>query len=138
MVDLLPHTETSACCAPPPLTERPLLSPIQAGGLAVVFKILANETRLRLLHALIRAQELRVSDLAAAVGMKPQAVSNQLQRLSDLGIVAARRAGNSLYYRVVDHCVQPLLSQGLCLMEEVQRTERSPFLRHSTSTQPEA
>ena len=50
--------------------------------------------------------------------MKPQAVSNQLQRLSDLGIVTARREGNSIFYRVVDRCVSGLLDQGWCLLEE--------------------
>ncbi len=108
------------CCSPKPsLKERPLLSPIQAGGLAAVFKVLANDTRLRLLHALVRADELCVTDLAASLGMKPQAVSNQLQRLSDLGIVESRRDGTSIYYRLVDLCVRSLLDQGLCLMEEV-------------------
>ena len=81
-----------ACAAPLPLQERALLSPIQAGGLAAVFKVLANDTRLRLLHALVRAHELCVTDLSATVGMKPQAVSNQLQRLSDLGILADRKS----------------------------------------------
>ena len=98
---------------------RPLLSPIQAGGLAAVFKVLANDTRLRLLHALVRADELCVTDLATSVGMKPQAVSNQLQRLSDLGILASRREGNNIHYRLVDLCVRSLFDQGLCLMEEV-------------------
>jgi ArsR family transcriptional regulator, lead/cadmium/zinc/bismuth-responsive transcriptional repressor len=107
------------CCAPKPaLKERPLLTPIQAGGLAVVFKVLANDTRLRLLHALVRADDVCVTDLAAAVGMKPQAVSNQLQRLSDLGILACRRDGKSIFYRLVDLCVMTLLDQALCLMEE--------------------
>jgi DNA-binding transcriptional ArsR family regulator len=100
------------------------MSPIQAGGLAAVFKVLANDTRLRLIHALVRADELCVTDLAAAVGMKPQAVSNQLQRLLDLGILAARRDGNNVHYRLIDNCVQSLLDQGICLMEEV--TERTP------------
>src|SRR4051812_32159829 len=107
------------CCSKPSLKERPLLTPIQAGGLAAVFKVLANDTRLRLLHALVRADELCVTDLAASVGMKAQAVSNQLQRLSDLGIVSSRRDGNSIHYRLVDICVRSLLDQGLCLMEEV-------------------
>jgi DNA-binding transcriptional ArsR family regulator len=102
----------------PSLKRRALLTPIQAGGLAAVFKVLANDTRLRLLHALIRADELCVTDLAAAVGMKPQAVSNQLQRLSDLGILSPRRDGNNIYYRVVDLCVSGLLEQGWCLMDE--------------------
>ncbi len=113
-----------ACCTKPPLKERPLLTPIQAGGLAAVFKVLANDTRLRLLHALVRADELCVTDLAASLGMKPQAVSNQLQRLSDLGILASRRDGNSIYYRLVDLCVRSLLDQGMCLVEEVSERSR--------------
>ena len=51
-------------CAIPSLKKRSLLSPIQAGGLAAVFKVLANDTRLRLLHALVRSEELCVTDLA--------------------------------------------------------------------------
>jgi DNA-binding transcriptional ArsR family regulator len=117
-------TTGTDCSTKPSLKERPLLTPIQAGGLAAVFKVLANDTRLRLLHALVRQEELCVTDLAASVGMKPQAVSNQLQRLSDLGILASRRDGNSIYYRLVDLCVRSLLDQGLCLMEEVSERSR--------------
>jgi DNA-binding transcriptional ArsR family regulator len=113
----MPTTRPKAA-GPPPLKDRALLTPIQAGGLAAVFKVLANDTRLRLLHALVRAGKLCVTDLAAAVGMKPQAVSNQLQRLSDLGILAARRDGNNIFYRLVDLCVSGLLEQGWCLMDE--------------------
>ncbi len=57
--------------------------------------------------------------------MRQQAVSNQLQRLSDLGIVASRRNGNSMYYRLVDLCVKSLLDQGLCLMEEANERMRA-------------
>ena len=83
-----------------------------------MFKVLANDTRIRLLHALVRADELCVTDLAASVGMKPQAVSNQLQRLSDLGVLASRRDGTSIRYRLVDRCVSGLLDQAWCLTEE--------------------
>ncbi len=100
------------------LKDRPLLTPVQAGGLAAVFKVLANDTRLRLLHALVQAEEMCVTDLAAAVAMKPQAVSNQLQRLSDLGILSSHRDGNNIFYRLVDPCVSGLLDQGWCLMDE--------------------
>ena len=102
-----------------PLQQRRLLTPIEAGGLAAVFKVLASDTRLRILHALIKAEEQCVTDLADTIGMKPQAVSNQIQRLADLGIVASRRDGNQIHYRVIDLCVRSLLNQGLCLMEEV-------------------
>lgn len=114
-----PKKHTPPACRPPTaLKDRSLLTPIRAGGLAAVFQVLANDTRLRLLHALVRAEEMSVTDLAAAVGMKPQAVSNQLQRLLDLGILATRRDGNSIHYRVVDGCVAGLLEQGWCLMDE--------------------
>ncbi len=118
---------STTCCDKPNLKDRPLLSPIEAGGLAAVFKVLANDTRLRLLHALVRSDELCVSELASSVGMKPQAVSNQLQRLSDLGILASRREGNNILYRVVDLCVRSLLDQALCLMEEVSDRNLNKF-----------
>lgn len=120
-----PVVTQSECCSRPSIKDRPLLSPIQAGGLAAVFKVLGNDTRLRLLHALIRAEELCVTDLAASVGMKPQAVSNQLQRLTDLGILTSRREGTSIHYRLVDLCVRSLLDQGICLMEEVNDRNQS-------------
>jgi ArsR family transcriptional regulator, lead/cadmium/zinc/bismuth-responsive transcriptional repressor len=108
----------SICRTRVALKDRPLLTPVQAGSLAAVFKVLANDTRLRLLHALVRCDEVCVSDLAMAVGMKPQAVSNQIQRLNDLGIITSRRDGNNVYYQLVDKCVRSLLDQGLCLVEE--------------------
>jgi DNA-binding transcriptional ArsR family regulator len=83
-----------------------------------LFKILSNETRIRLLHHLIRSREASVTDIARSLGMKPQAVSNQLQRLSDTGMVASRREGNSVFYSVKNGCVAPLLDLALCLMED--------------------
>jgi DNA-binding transcriptional ArsR family regulator len=104
----------------PSLAARELLTEAQAVELRGTFKVLASETRLRLLHALERSGELRVSELAAAVGMAPQAVSNQLQRMADRGIVAARREGSSIIYRVADPCVTALLELGLCLADDAQ------------------
>lgn len=106
------------CPAKPKLAERPVLSAAQAGDLAGLFKVLADSTRLRLLHALVRAGELCVNELAEAVGMKVQAISNQLQRLADRGVVSNRRNGTQIHYRIVDQCVAVLLDRGLCLMED--------------------
>ena len=89
-----------------------------------VFKVLANDTRLRLLHALAREGEVCVSGLAEALGMNAQAVSNQLQRLSAQGIVGFRREGIQVFYRIVDPCVTALLDHGLCLAEDA--TLRKP------------
>src|SRR3954452_20551700 len=109
----------AGACSPqrPALKDRPLLSFVQAVKVTSLFKVLANDTRIRLLHHLVRAGEATVTDLARALGMKPQAVSNQLVRLSDTGMLASRRDGNHVYYRVVNGCVPPLLDLALCRME---------------------
>lgn len=113
------------CCPPKPsLEKRPLLSVNQSARLAAIFKILANDTRLRILHALTITQELSVGDIAKQVAMKPQAVSNQLQRLADQGIVGSRREGQSIYYQIIDPCVEGLLDQGLCLAEDAAERAR--------------
>ena len=106
------------CSPKPDLKTRSLLTHEQANELQSLFKVLANNTRLRLLHALIRSGELCVIDLAEAVGMKPQAVSNQLQRLIDKNILKASRAGNKIFYRIIDTCMIDLIHLGLCLNEE--------------------
>ncbi len=123
----------------PPIHERPLLTPDQATEVVALFQVLANDSRLRLLHALVRAEELCVTDLAAAVEMTPQAISNQLRRLIDRRIVAARREGNHIYYRIIDPCVPGLLSLGLCLAEEtgkVPSTQAAAPPRGESSTAP--
>ena len=75
------------CLNQPKLSEQPLISPEEASELSALFKIFGNDNRLRLLHAMARAGEIRVVDLAAAMEMKVQAVSNQLQRLADQGFI---------------------------------------------------
>jgi DNA-binding transcriptional ArsR family regulator len=121
----MPHEQASllatATCSggfEVPIEQRPLLTEAQVRPLGAMFKILANPTRLRLLHTLIREPALCVSDIAQRISMKPQAVSNQLQRLADKGIVAARRNGTQVHYSIVDCCVTPLLTYGLCLAQD--------------------
>ena len=100
------------------LGRRPLLDDGAADSLTAVYKVLANPHRLRLLHAIERAGELPVGEIAAEVGMSMQAVSNQLQRLTDQGILVSRRDGNRSYYRIVDPCVTGLIELGICLVAE--------------------
>ncbi len=101
-----------------PLAQRPLLDAANAEELTSLYKVLANPHRLRLLHALARAGEMPVGVLAEEVGMSVQAVSNQLQRLADQRILAARRQGNQAFYRIIDPCVGGLLELGMCLVEQ--------------------
>ena len=107
-----------ACAPKAPLEECPLLSAEKASELARLFDVLASDTRLRLLHALVRMDDPCMGDLAEAVDMKPQAVSNQLRRLVDTGILDTQRHGSHVHYRIVDSCVAKLMYHGLCLNEE--------------------
>jgi ArsR family transcriptional regulator, lead/cadmium/zinc/bismuth-responsive transcriptional repressor len=122
----------------PPIHERPLLTADQATEIVVLFQVLGNDSRLRMLHALTHAGEVCVGDLATAVEMTPQAVSNQLRRLVDRRIVAARRDGNRILYRIIDPCVPGLLELGLCLAEETGRVcgdaEAKSLVRAESST----
>lgn len=117
--------KSSPTCDPKPaLAERRLISPGEADALERTFKVLANGTRLRLLHALVLRPGISVTELARAIDMKLQAVSNQLQRLTDKGILGSIRDGTSVRYRVIDPCVVGLLDQGLCLTEDTWARQR--------------
>ena len=108
------------CPVKPNLRERKLLSLEQSGRVSDLFAVLANDTRLRILHAIAKEGELCVSEIAGLVDMKPQAISNQLQRLSDKQILESRREGNQICYWIVDPCVTELLDLGLCLIEDAK------------------
>lgn len=116
------------CCPDFVFPDESPLSDADASELEDLFKILANDTRLKLLHNLAVSREMCVNDLAETLGMKPQAVSNQLQRLSDRGIVSTRRVGNNIYYRVVDACILDLLHKAVCLLRDVE-TSRDSVIR---------
>ncbi len=116
---LMDRKRKPKCCSPKPdIDKRELLTLDEASSLESMFKMLANGTRLRILHALVRENELCVGDIAENIGMKPQAVSNQLIRLSDRGIVDSHRNGLEIRYRIIDPCVVELLDRGWCLVDD--------------------
>lgn len=117
----MPSPLPPACPPKSDIPFRPLLDAQEAQSLERLFGVLASETRLRLLHALMIQEDPCMGDLAESVGMKPAAVSNQLRRLVDMGILATQRHGNHIHYRIVDNCIAKLLYHGLCLNEEAQK-----------------
>ncbi|MEK7467298.1 MAG: metalloregulator ArsR/SmtB family transcription factor [Planctomycetota bacterium] len=78
-----------------------------------IFSALADRTRLRLLCALMRSRESRVTDLAASLGCSISALSHQLSKLRDRRIVTARRDGRVVWYALSDAHVATVLKQGL-------------------------
>jgi len=70
-------------------------------AVARYFALLAEPTRLSILHAICTAEQ-SVSQIVAATGASQTNVSRHLALLHQAGAVARRRAGPSVYYRVAD------------------------------------
>jgi ArsR family transcriptional regulator, arsenate/arsenite/antimonite-responsive transcriptional repressor len=64
-----------------------------------VFKALSNETRLRILILLSR-RELCVCEIEEALGLSQSRISRHLTVLRNAGLVADRREGTWIYYRL--------------------------------------
>ncbi len=71
---------------------------------AKCFRQLGEPMRLRLLQVLDK-QELTVGELAALVESSTANVSRHMQALHECGLVARRRQGTSVHYRVEDPMV---------------------------------
>ena len=73
-------------------------------------KALANPARLELLDLLAQG-ERSVEELAAAAAMKVSNTSAQLRTLAGAGLVASRREGVRIYYRLADDEVADLVGR---------------------------
>jgi DNA-binding transcriptional ArsR family regulator len=71
---------------------------------AARFRALADEGRLALLSVLQRG-ERSVGELVDATGRPQPNVSQHLASLTHAGLVAARREGNRVFYRIADPTV---------------------------------
>ncbi|WP_126428095.1 ArsR/SmtB family transcription factor [Brevibacillus marinus] len=79
---------------------------------ALIFKALADPTRIKILY-LLSQQECSVNQLAEALGMSQSAVSHQLAFLRNLRLVTFRRSGNTFLYTYDDAHVIALLRQAI-------------------------
>src|SRR5262245_12869344 len=94
-------------------TRAQLIDADEAARLAELFKLLADPTRARLLHALLEAGELCVCDLAATVDVPESSVSHALRLLRTAGVVRNRRSGRMIFYSLDDAHVRLLLDLSL-------------------------
>jgi ArsR family transcriptional regulator, virulence genes transcriptional regulator len=70
-----------------------------AAHVSSLLKLLSHRDRLMALCHLAQG-EMAAGVLAEAVGMKPPAMSQQLAILRREGIIASRRDGQTIYYRI--------------------------------------
>lgn len=82
-------------------------------GLAEVFKIFGDPTRLTILALLMDRQELCVGDIAEELDMTQSGVSHQLALLKKSKLVATKRDGQSIYYSIADEHVSEIMRIGI-------------------------
>jgi DNA-binding transcriptional ArsR family regulator len=73
-----------------------------AAEAATMLKALANEKRLMILCKLLDRGEMGVMALSGEVGLSQSALSQHLAKMREEKIVAFRRDGQSVFYRVAD------------------------------------
>ncbi|QBD83785.1 transcriptional regulator [Ktedonosporobacter rubrisoli] len=95
--------------------RRNLLSADEAARIAALFAVLSDPTRLQVVHALLNAPEgeLCVCDLAAGLKRDDTTISHQLRVLRNQQIVAMRKVGRVVYYRLIDEHIRQLLKMGI-------------------------
>lgn len=88
-----------------------------AANAATLVKALAHEARMQILCHLIEGEK-SVGELEALLGLRQAAVSQQLARLREQGLVTSRRDGRARLYRISDrraHAVVSLVHQLYCV-----------------------
>jgi ArsR family transcriptional regulator len=82
----------------------------KAAQVAGLLGALANERRLMILCRLVEWGEGNVGALADAVGLSQSALSQHLAKMRQEGLVAFRRDGQTLWYRIADPRVEELFA----------------------------
>lgn len=85
---------------------------------AETLKAVAHPVRLRIVDLLGRHCEMCVGELVAALDAKAAITSQQLGMLKDRGVVACRRDGNKVFYRLANPNLLRVLD---CIREHCTR-----------------
>lgn len=96
-------------------TQKPQQEAPTARQVAVavdMLKLMADPTRLRILHALSHGEH-SVNELADHVGAHPAAVSQHLAKLRLAQVVRTRRDGTRVFYETRDVHVRQLVDEAL-------------------------
>ena len=80
-------------------------------NLANLFKMFADNTRLKILWALSK-EKMCVCDLAALLGMTKSAISHQLKSLRLANLVKNDKQGKCVYYSLVDCHAKEIFDKG--------------------------
>ena len=83
---------------------------LEVAGLSELFKVLADETRTKILY-LLAYQELCTCDMAELLEMSLPAVSHHLRLLKAMRLVKYRREGKQVFYSLDDDHIVNLIRE---------------------------
>ncbi len=86
-------------------------------GLALLFKALADDTRVRIALALSK-EELCVCDVAQVMGISVASASHHLRLLRNMGLAKYRKEGKLVFYSLDDEHVVTLIEQAIAHYRE--------------------
>jgi ArsR family transcriptional regulator len=92
--------------------------------LVQLFKLLSDETRLRILYYLMQTDELHVRALCDLLGQSQPAVSHHLALLRVSGLIESRRDGKHNFYRILPQRFQQFLEMVFTVSPEKARKFR--------------
>jgi DNA-binding transcriptional ArsR family regulator len=94
-------------------------------SVAAYFGLLAEPSRLKLMHTICE-RERSVGEIVADTGLTQSNVSRQLRHLHARGVLARRKDGSQVFYRVADATLIELC-RAACLRIASQIDERRPL-----------
>lgn len=100
--------------------ELPAVSERTVKDLVKVFKLLSDETRLRILILLARSGEMHVRALCDLLKQSQPAVSHHLALLRVAGLIQLRREGKHNYYRLQPSRIDEMLHSFFSANDEGQ------------------
>lgn len=78
--------------------------------LATIIGLIGNDTRIKILYLIQSENRLCVCDLSDILGMTVPAISQQLRKLKDRGIISSEREGTVIYYSLTEKYLETVMS----------------------------
>ena len=78
--------------------------------LATIIGLIGNDTRIKILYLIQSENRLCVCDLSDILGMTVPAISQQLRKLKDRGIISSEREGTVIYYSLTKKYLETVTS----------------------------
>ncbi|MEK5357927.1 ArsR/SmtB family transcription factor [Paenibacillus sp. FSL L8-0709] len=91
--------------------------------MAQIFKVLADQTRLKITYALCDEDELCVCDVSNIIGSTMATASHHLRLLRNMGIAKYRKEGKLVFYSLEDQQLKQMIRLAIEHQKEVVGVE---------------